>query len=396
MDDLTALFNRPFIAEIFAALGLRRENFVSFDRPTVIPELVIPGPAFEETGFAYKGFGKFCNRIGDILTAGLTLNPSDAPIYLSKSKLPHGVGRIVNEDEFADHLSRAGFDVVHPELLPLAHQIQLYRDRPQIAALTGSSLHTSLFSKRGSIVGLSYGNTLYTSYSLIDLLRGGQGVYVYPHGDIDLLPRSHNFHLDYRLKDVTRTAEQFIRLCERERRVNRSNRNIAFGCTTRQSSYAPLEGLPPTEGRRPSATNGRLTGRYQFHTHHEDQPWWEVDLGVVCDIDAMILHNRADNSQSRMALFTIEISFDGLEFRDLHKQVQPVIFGNGLEDRQLRIVVSPSVTCRYVKISLPGREFLHLDQVEIEGTKTIGQAKLATESALVLDSSKTVDPGRMG
>lgn len=369
MADLDDLFALPFVAEIFNALGLRRESFVCFDRPTLIPELVVPGAAFEETGFAYRVFGRLCHRIGDRLTEGMPASPGDAPVYMSKARLPSGVGRIVNEEEFSDRLSRAGFDIVHPERLPLGQQIRLYRDRPQIAALTGSSLHTSLFSAGRSIVGLSYVNTLYTSYSLIDLLGGGRGMYVYPHGDIALLPRTRNFHLEYRLTDVAATAEQFIRLCERERRVREPGRNIALGCATRQSSYGPFEGLPPVDGRRPSATNGRLTGRYQFHTHHEEQPWWEVDLGCPCSVDAVTLHNRADNSQARMALFTIQISSDGFAFEDIHRQEQPAAFGNGLQDQQLRIVIAPAVTCRYLRVTLPGREFLHLDQVEIEGTR---------------------------
>ena len=369
MADLAALFALPFVAEIFAALGLAREHFVSFDRPTLIAELVIPGPAFEETGFAYRVFGQFCHHIGDILTDGMPASPGDTPVYMSKSRLPSGVGRIVNEEEFSDRLSRAGFDIVHPETLPLGQQIRLYRDRPQIAGLTGSSLHTSLFSTGRSIVGLSYVNTLLTSYAMIDLLGGGRGMYVYPDGEIDLLPRTENFHLEYRLTDVAGTAEQFIRLCERERRSHQPSWNIALGCATSQSSYGPFEGLPPVDGRRPSATNGRLTGRYQFHTHHEDQPWWEVDLGDACRIEAIVLHNRADNSQSRMAIFSIRGSFDGTCYEELHTQSQPVQFGNGLQKEELRIDVTSDKPWRYVRITLPGREFLHLDQVEIEGCR---------------------------
>ena len=383
-ESIADLFQKQFFADSFGAMGLFAEDFVCFEEPVRINKLIVPCPSFEETGFAHRAFSIQAHKIGDILTKAAVIERSDTPVYLSKARLRHGVGHLVNEEEFADVLSRQGVDVVYPEQLSLAEQIALFRSRPLIAALTGSALHTSVFASRRTIVGLSYGNTLYSSYTMIDHICDHQGHYFHPQEDIELLPRSAEFHLDYRLTKLHRTASQFLRLVEMAARLSRdktvfrgsadsilhnpvSVSNIAKDKPARQSSFGPREMLVTPSGYLSTATSGVLTGRYQFHTDHEDQPWWEVDLGSRHTISEIRMHNRSDNSQARAGCFVILISDDGVSWVELHRQDAMLIFGNGLDDAAFAWKAHARTEGRVIRLALLTTNFFHLDQVEVFG-----------------------------
>ena len=399
-EDIVDLFRKPFIATLFGALGLGPEDFVSFTEPTQVRRLVIPAPGFEETGFAYRTFSTFGRTLGEMLTKSEPAERSDVPVYLSKARLPHGVGHLVNEEDFTDVLSGYGVEVVYPEQLNLVQQIALFRNRPMVAGLTGSAMHTGIFACGHTAVGMSYGDTIYSSYRLIDRISDVQGLYCHPQDDIELLPRSAEFHLDYRLTDARRTAEQFLRLLESaaksttRRTALRSSSgkikdpfswpNVARRKPTRQSSFGPREVLDTPAGYRSTATSGLLTGRYQFHTDHEDQPWWDVDLLDRHQVFEIHLHNRSDNSQERASQFVISMSQDDVDWRELHRQDVPLVFGNGLQDQAFVWKAQAPVEARLIRITLSGTNFFHLDQVEIFGRSlsTGPQPSLADRSRL--------------
>jgi hypothetical protein len=42
------------------------------------------------------------------------------------------------------------------------------------------------------------------------------------------------------------------------------------------------------------ACDGVKDGKYAFHTGHEPNPWWQVDLGAVKPIGRIVVYNRLD------------------------------------------------------------------------------------------------------
>ena len=393
VDDLLA---KPFFSTILAALDLDPGRFVRFDELTIIRSLIVASPAFEESSFVHRCFSTTSNMLGRKIISDTTRHPSDKPVYLSKEKVSSGVGRLVNEAELTDILTSRGFDIVYPEQMKFPDQVGIFHDRKTIVGLTGSAMHTSIFAPGCSIVGVCYTNSILSNYHLLDKANGNDAHYFYPHDDIVPEERTADFELNYRLKDPVKTAGELLRITERvaarrndldwqARRDPRPlfghRRNLAFGRPSRQSSFGPREWATTPAGRLSTATSGILTGRCQFHTDHEAEPWWMVDLGCIARIEEIRLHNRTDDSWDRCSCFSLSISEDGMEWLDIHVQDQPRLFGNGITGDPFVLVLDKVIIARYIRIRLLGTNWLHLDQVEVMGRLEPEQDPLAVAPA---------------
>ena len=113
------------------------------------------------------------------------------------------------------------------------------------------------------------------------------------------------------------------------------------------------------------ANNGQITGYYGFHTETEPDPWWMVDLGGVTRLSEVVVYNRLDDIPwaRRSAHLKVALSEDGEIWREVFARADDTPFG-GADGYPLRVKLADAAA-RYVRVSLPGRECLHLDEVEV-------------------------------
>jgi len=102
--------------------------------------------------------------------------------------------------------------------------------------------------------------------------------------------------------------------------------NVALSGEARQSSTA-------SEGAAGRAIDGNTDGRFNearstTHTEASTNPWWEVDLRSTQSVDRIVIWNRTDGSQERLAGFKVSL---------LDSQREPVW------QRQVAAVPNPSV-----------------------------------------------------
>jgi hypothetical protein len=109
--------------------------------------------------------------------------------------------------------------------------------------------------------------------------------------------------------------------------------------------------------------DGRKIGYWGFHTDVESKPWWQVDLGRRLPIDRVLVFDRFDAAAGRTMPFMILLSDDGQTFKLAH-QHDPGTFC-GLPDRKPLVVPLGGLSARYVRLQLPGRGALHLDEIEV-------------------------------
>jgi O-antigen biosynthesis protein WbqL len=103
--------------------------------------------------------------IADLFRRAGIASPAGAPaphprrIYLSRRLHRPGWHRLENEDEVEASMVELGFEIVHPQTLPLRRQLALYASAGVIAGQYGSALHNAMFGPPGAIViGLNWIN----------------------------------------------------------------------------------------------------------------------------------------------------------------------------------------------------------------------------------------------
>ena len=130
------------------------------------------------------------------------------------------------------------------------------------------------------------------------------------------------------------------------------------------------------------ACDGLRTGRWGFHTDLEENPWWQVDLGRAVPLDEVMVYNRCDGSQERAFNLIVLTSVDGKEFTETYRHDGTPFYGS--PDNRPLVVDLAGRKARYVRVQLPGKTYLHLDEVEVYQHRGYNSAlrKPATQSSV--------------
>lgn len=110
--------------------------------------------------------------------------------------------------------------------------------------------------------------------------------------------------------------------------------------------------------------DGVVDGTWGFHTPEIDNPWWQVDLGRVEPLSHAILWNRPQ-APERAARLEVRLSTDGQAWTTAYRHDGTVFLGH--PDRHPLRVDLAGAEARFVRIQLPGRGFLHLEEIEVHG-----------------------------
>ncbi|KAL4164322.1 hypothetical protein KRP22_004189 [Phytophthora ramorum] len=158
------------------------------------------------------------------------------------------------------------------------------------------------------------------------------------------------------------------------------------------------------------AVNGETGGALTtcIHTHHEDKPWWEVDLGQPAVIEKIRLWNRTDEplnpSKSRSEysgrlfpcwIFVSEFAFKDVEGKEGLRaaKVQSSAFELFRANKRMTEWVLPTANTvgQFVRVQLQNRNFLHFAEVEVFGVYSafkyvgrVGTVQCSADATLVV------------
>lgn len=141
---------------------------------------------------------------------------------------------------------------------------------------------------------------------------------------------------------------------------------IGPGKPATQSSICEWSlGKTKEEDARGALVGGK-NGLANFHTARELNPWWQIDLLEPKAITGICIFNRLSPTVAaeRAKKLIIELGNENAEFRVVYRRCERNVFG-GIDGHPLEIEFDPPELARYVKLSLPGVNELHLDHVEI-------------------------------
>ena len=131
--------------------------------------------------------------------------------------------------------------------------------------------------------------------------------------------------------------------------------------------------------------DGIMNGKWGFHTALEDDPWWQIDLKRSMRLDQIHVYNRCDHTAGRASRLAILVSGDGNEWEQVYQHDGTVFYGH--TDGKPLVVDLAGTTARYVRIQLPGKTCLHLDEVEVYEVGFYTETNRSVESDLATQSS---------
>jgi len=113
------------------------------------------------------------------------------------------------------------------------------------------------------------------------------------------------------------------------------------------------------------ACDGVKHGYLGFHTNLEESPWWQVDLGGPAAIGRVVVWNRCDGAAPRSRRLSLLLSDDGEAWRSVYTHDGTTFYG--AKRGEPLTVALEGAAARFIRIQLPGRQYLHLDEVEVFG-----------------------------
>ncbi len=163
-------------------------------------------------------------------------------------------------------------------------------------------------------------------------------------------------------QDFLVLLERFARLQPDGSLPARGPRNLALGRPALVSSVWEGEAEQDPARNAAGGNNGKITGHYGFHTAHEHEPWWQVDLGAAHEIGRVVVYNRMDLPErcTRMALYG---SPDGEGWVMHAAKLDGSLFGGA--DGHPYVFEPPPLRARFLRVGMIGEGFLHLDEVEV-------------------------------
>ena len=367
--DLDVLFGDAWRATIFEGLGLGRDRFVRFARPTRIGRIIVPSASFEQEHFGHRVFARSGQALGRRLAAPWIGGGDPGPVYLSLRDPAADTATLENEAAIAAVLERAGVEIVDPLKLEFARLVALWHDRSMLVSFSSPALHAGILAPGRALLTVGLGDTLSSNHWLVDRLSGARAQYLRPLGDA-IVPVSAPAAADgvtaFVARDPVGIAEDILRALDfrqraaRQRTARARSGNLALDQPTRMSTPGRCDDAAD------SPVNGILTGSVQLRTGQSENSWWEVDLPGPASIDRIRLYNRVDGDTARPGRFSIALYLDGPFFRVVHRQAEPIAFG-GLDGAPFDWRAPEPVTARRVRIALHGPGALELDQVEVIG-----------------------------
>jgi hypothetical protein len=138
--------------------------------------------------------------------------------------------------------------------------------------------------------------------------------------------------------------------------------------------------------------DGVINGTWGFHTDLDNRPWWQVDLEREFLLEKVVIHNSGyEEEWKRILGFTILLSVDGKSYSEAFRHN-----GRPFHDPKRAIVVPLNrAAARYVKIQLPGKQHLSLEEVEVysvANTENVALHKPANQSSASKWSVRDFNP----
>ncbi|MCI1294878.1 MAG: glycosyltransferase family 61 protein [Acetobacter sp.] len=203
---------RSWFREILDLVGIDPQNIHIFDIPIKVRRLYAPNPGCEADSYVYKGFLSFCHELGD--KARLDTPPKNRPVYLSRRKLDRGTSCFERESDIVSFFAKKGIEEIFPEQLSIKEQIVNFSSAYPVLGVSGSSFHTSIFSRNPKAVGIHFRKNLTETFFSLDRANGADIDYLYARSAHPIFPTHEGFAHTIKIENINGFCEDVYSVWE--------------------------------------------------------------------------------------------------------------------------------------------------------------------------------------
>ncbi|QDP98101.1 glycosyltransferase family 61 protein [Microlunatus elymi] len=130
--------------DVLAAAGVAAEEVVPIFGPTQVEELIGATPMSSLPNYIHPEIEQLWRRVGDRLAAGGPAGSYPDKIFVTRAP-DNRLRECHNREQVEHRFRRAGFEIVRPELHPMAEQVRMFRAATVVAGFGGSGMFNLLF-----------------------------------------------------------------------------------------------------------------------------------------------------------------------------------------------------------------------------------------------------------
>lgn len=138
-----------WLLEFFEYVGLPQSRLLILKRPTKFTEVLFYTPAYISGKYISNQYKNIFNYVADnVSKRGIPKKDiNEVKLYLSRSNL-HKIYRSFGERVIEKILRDNGFEILHPECMTLAEQVEKYMHASIIISTNGTLSHNVLFASK--------------------------------------------------------------------------------------------------------------------------------------------------------------------------------------------------------------------------------------------------------
>ncbi|VDI33594.1 Hypothetical predicted protein [Mytilus galloprovincialis] len=159
--------------------------------------------------------------------------------------------------------------------------------------------------------------------------------------------------LEFKLNKNTSMLKEVLGILRKEKTPHL--REVAYGKNSYQSSTSKTDGIPHSSNR---AVDGNM--KTIIHTHFDNSPYWEVDLGKNYQIKRVEIYNRRDCCGERIHDLDITVGPSHNKMALCYHYVGPAKTG-----AHLIFDCQRTINGRYVNLTIKGKETLNIVEVKV-------------------------------
>jgi hypothetical protein len=164
--------------QFLEAVGIRPEQMIRFERPTLLKRVIVPRQAILLNNSIWSAATNFTVAVGGRAMGTKGIKRTDRPLYLSRSRMHISQRRLGNEEALERWLESRGALIFHPQEHPLSDQIRTVNAHRTVIGSFGSAHFLGLFSAAPTRNVYFSSILAPATYMLIDNVKGSESVWI--------------------------------------------------------------------------------------------------------------------------------------------------------------------------------------------------------------------------